>query len=119
MAKRQISRDLRRLDQHDCPRTRKRTRRRYCLVITEEIAGFPGAVCIKQVHVVAARAAFDRKDKDNQVFSGGCDGLASIAWNGKQIQGTVALAAALDGAQVLELKGSAAGGQVHLSWTER
>lgn len=93
--------------------------RRHRIVITEQLAGFPGATCIKQVYVVDARAGFDRDNEDNQVFSGACDGLAGIGWNGNRVEGSVALAAAVDSAQVFKLKGSAADGKVQLSWAER
>jgi hypothetical protein len=93
--------------------------RRYRMVITEEIAGFPGSFCIKQVYVLPAHDAFDRNDEDDEVFAGGCQGLTSIRWNGNRIQGTVALGAAIEGVKALKLKGFAANGKVQVTWAER
>ena len=91
--------------------------RRYRIVITEELAGFPGSYCIKQVYVLPVRAKFDRNDKDNEIFVGGCEGLTDVRWNGDRIQGTAALGAAIEGVNALKLKGSAANGKVRLTWT--
>lgn len=92
---------------------------RYRIVITEEIAGFPGSFCFKQVYVLGVRDTFDRNDEDNQVFAGACDGLGSIHWNGTRIQGAVAPDAAVVGVKSLTLKQFGANGKVQLSWTGR
>lgn len=92
---------------------------RYRIVITEELAGFPGSYCIKQVYVLPARATFDRNDDDNEVFVGSCEGLSDIRWNGDQIQGTVDLAIAAEGVRALTLKRVAANGNVQLTWSAR
>jgi len=93
--------------------------RRYRIVITEESAGFPGSYCIKQAYVLAAQETFDRNDEDSEVFVGGCQGLTDIRWNGKRIQGTVALAAAVENVKALKMKGFAANGKVALTWSAR
>lgn len=90
---------------------------RYRIVMTEELAGFPGSSCIKQVYVLPARATFDRNDEDNEVFAGACEGLTSIRWNGGRIQGTVALGPAIEGVKALKLKRYGANGNVQLSWS--
>jgi hypothetical protein len=90
---------------------------RHRIVITEDLAGFPGAVCIKQVYVLGAREAFDRNDEDNLVFAGACDGLRGIQWDGARIQGIVAPAAAVAGVRGLTLRGTA--GEVRLYWAGR
>ncbi|MGJ9418859.1 hypothetical protein ACHAC9_13980 [Massilia sp. CMS3.1] len=92
---------------------------RYRIVITEELAGFPGSSCIKQVYVLPADDTFDRNDEDNEVFVGGCQGLTAVRWNGDRIQGTVALKAAVEGVSVVRLKGFAAKGKVQLIWSAR
>ena len=92
---------------------------RYRMVITEELAGFPGAYCSKQVYVLGAHERFNRSDEDNQVFAGACDGLNSIAWDGARILGTVTPNAALVGVSSLKLKGYGANGKVRLSWLGR
>ena len=91
--------------------------RRYRIVMTEELAGFPGASCIKQVYVLPARAVFDRNDEDNEVFAGACQGLTGIQWNGDRINGTVALGPAIEGVKALKLKEYGANGSVQLSWS--
>ena len=92
---------------------------RYRMVITEELAGFPGAYCTKQVYVLRANERFNRSDDDNQVYAGACDGLNSIAWDGARVLGTVTPHAALVGVSALKLKGYAANGEVRLSWVGR
>jgi hypothetical protein len=92
---------------------------RYRIVITEEIAGFPGSFCFKQVYVLGVRDTFDRNDEDNQVFAGACDGLDSIRWDGARIQGTVAPGVAVVGVKSLTLKQFGGNGKVQLSWTGR
>jgi hypothetical protein len=92
---------------------------RHRIVITEELAGFPGAVCIKQVYVLRARETFDRNDEDNLVFAGACDGLGGIQWDGARIQGIVAPGAAVAGVRSLSLKQFGANGEVRLHWTGR
>jgi hypothetical protein len=93
--------------------------RRYRIVITQEIAGFPGSYCIKQAYVLDAQETFDRNDEDNAVFVGGCQGLTDIRWNGNRIQGTVALGAAVENVNALKMKGFAANGKVALTWSAR
>ena len=90
---------------------------RYRIVITEEIAGFPGSSCIKQIYVLPAHATLDRNDENSEVFVGGCRGLTSIRWNGDQIQGVVALGAGIEGVNALKLRGTAADGKIQLSWS--
>jgi hypothetical protein len=92
---------------------------RHRIVITEDIAGFPGSVCIKQVYVLGARAKFDRNDEDNLVFSGACDGLEGVQWDGKRVRGIVIPAAAVVGVNSLKLKQFGADGEVQLHWAER
>lgn len=92
---------------------------RHRIVITEDIAGFPGSVCIKQVYVLGARARLDRNDEDNLVFSGACDGLGGVQWDGTRVRGIVMPAAAVAGVSSLRLKQFGADGEVQLNWTER
>jgi hypothetical protein len=92
---------------------------RHRIVITEELAGFPGAVCIKQVYVLGARETFDRNDEDNLVFAGACDGLRGIQWDGARIQGIVVPGAAVAGVRGLTLRESGAAGKVRLRWAGR
>jgi len=92
---------------------------RHRIVITEDIAGFPGSVCIKQVYVLGARARLDRNDEDNLVFSGACDGLGDVQWDGRRVRGVVMPAAAVAGVNSLRLKQFGADGEVQLNWTER
>ena len=93
--------------------------RRYRIVITEEVAGFPGSYCIKQVYVLPAHDTFDRNDEDTEVFVGGCQGLTDIRWDGDRILGTVALGPAIEGVSALRMKGFAANGKVQLAWSTR
>lgn len=90
---------------------------RYRIVVTEDIAGFPGSVCIKQVYVIGARARFDRNDEDNLVFSGACAGLGGVQWDGARVRGIVIPAAAVVGVDSLKLKQFGANGEVQLDWT--
>jgi hypothetical protein len=92
---------------------------RHRIVITEDIAGFPGSVCVKQVYVLGARAKFDRNDEDNLVFSGACDGLEGVQWDGTRVRGIVIPAAAVVGVNSLKLKQFGADGEVQLHWAER
>ena len=92
---------------------------RYRIVITEDLAGFPGSVCIKQVYVLRVRDILDRSDEDNQVFAGACDGLESIRWDGARIRAIIVPAAAVAGVNSLTLKQFGANGKVQLSWTGR
>jgi hypothetical protein len=92
---------------------------RHRIVITEELAGFPGAVCIKQVYVLGARETFDRNDEDNLVFAGACDGLRGIQWDGTRILGIVVPGAAVAGVRGLTLRESGAAGEVRLRWAGR
>ena len=92
---------------------------RYRIVMTEELVGFPGSFCVKQVYVLPVHHTFDRNDEDNEVFVGGCQGLISIQWNGDRIKGTVALGAAIEDVKALKLKGYGANGKVQLSWSAR
>ena len=92
---------------------------RYRIVITEDLAGFPGSVCIKQVYVLRVRDILDRSDEDNQVFAGACDGLESIQWDGARIRAIIVPAAAVAGVNSLTLKQFGANGKVQLSWTGR
>lgn len=92
---------------------------RHRIVITEELAGFPGAVCIKQVYVLGARETFDRDDEDNLVFAGACDGLRGIQWDGARIQGIVVPGEAVAGVRGLTLRESGAAGEVRLRWAGR
>jgi hypothetical protein len=90
---------------------------RHRIVITEEIAGFPGSFCIKQVYVLRAQDTFDRNDDDNLVFAGACDGLSGIQWDGARVRGIVVPAAAVVGVNSLTLKQFGAQGEVQVSWT--
>jgi hypothetical protein len=90
---------------------------RHRIVITEEMAGFPGSSCIKQVYVLRARDAFDRNDEDNLVFSGACDGLGGVQWDGAQVRGIVIPDAAVAGVGSLKLKQFGANGEVKFIWT--
>jgi hypothetical protein len=92
---------------------------RYRIVITEEIVGFPGSSCVKQVYVLGVRDTFDRNDEDDMVFSGACDGVSDIRWNGARIEGTVIPGAAVAGVRSLILKRYGANGKVQLSWAGR
>jgi hypothetical protein len=92
---------------------------RHRIVITENLAGFPGAACIKQVYVLGARETFDRNDDDNLVFAGACDGLRGIQWDGARIQGIVVPGAAVAGVRGLTLRESGAAGEVRLRWAGR
>lgn len=92
---------------------------RHRIVITEDLAGFPGATCIKQVYVLGARETFDRDDDDNLVFAGACDGLRGIQWDGARIQGIVVPGAAVAGVRGLTLRESGAAGEVRLLWAGR
>ena len=91
----------------------------YRMVITEDLVGFPGSFCIKQVYVLRAHDRFNRNDEDNQVYAGACDGLSSIAWDGARILGTVTPNAAVAGVDSMKLKGYGANGKVRLSWVGR
>ena len=84
-----------------------------------KVYGFPGAVCIKQVYVLRARDTLDRNDEDNLVFSGACDGLGGIRWDGALIRGIVDPAEAVVGVSSVRLKHFGANGEVRLSWTGR
>jgi hypothetical protein len=92
---------------------------RHRIVITEEIAGFPGSFCIKQVYVLGVRDTFDRNDEDNLVFSGACDGFGGIEWDGVRVRGIVVPGAAVVGVSSLKLKQFGANGEVQLSWAGR
>jgi hypothetical protein len=92
---------------------------RHRMVITEDLVGFPGSFCIKQVYVLGAHDTFNRNDEDNQVYAGACDGLSSIAWDGARILGTVTPNAAVAGVNSMRLKGYGANGEVRLSWLGR
>jgi hypothetical protein len=87
--------------------------------MTEELAGFPGSSCIKQVYVLPIHDSFDRNDEDDEVFVGGCQGLTDIRWDGDRVLGTVALAPAIEAVNALKLKGFAAKGKVRLIWSSR
>ena len=91
---------------------------RHRIVITEDLAGFPGSVCIKQVYVLGAHVKLDRNDEDNLVFSGACDGLGDVRWDGAGIRGIVIPAEAVAGVTSLKLKQFGANGEVRLNWTE-
>jgi hypothetical protein len=91
----------------------------YRIFITEELAGFPGSSCIKQVYVLPIHDSFDRNDADNEVFSGGCEGLTDIRWSGDRVLGTVDLKPAIEAVSALRLKGFAAKGKVQLIWSAR
>lgn len=91
----------------------------YRIVMTEELAGFPGSSCIKQVYVLPIHDSFDRNDEDNEVFAGGCRGLTDIRWEGERVLGTVALGPAIEAVNALRLKGFAAKGKVQLIWSSR
>lgn len=91
--------------------------RRYRIVITEELAGFPGASCIEQAYVLRTRDGLDRNDEDNEVFAGGCQGLVDLRWNGARVLGTVSLSGGIDGVNALRLREYAAGGAVSVSWS--
>ncbi len=90
--------------------------RSYRMVITEQLAGFPGSVCIKQVYVLPAHDRFDRNDEDNEVFVGGCDGLISINWSGNRVEGEIVLGAAAKNVNALKLKSYGADGHVQVTW---
>jgi hypothetical protein len=93
--------------------------RNYRIVITEELAGFPGAYCIKQAYVLRAGAALDRNDEDDEVFAGGCQGLVDLRWEGARVRGAVSLSGAVDGVNALRLREHAAGGAVRVAWSGR
>jgi len=92
---------------------------RYRIVVTEELAGFPGAACIRQAYVLRAGAALDRNDEDDEVFAGGCQGLVDLRWEGARVLGTVSLPGAVDGVNALRLREHAAGGAVRVAWSGR
>lgn len=92
---------------------------RYRIVIANEVAGFPGAFCVRQVYVVDARDTVDRNDEDNLVYAGACDGLSSIQWDGARIRGIVDTGAAVVGVRNLTLRQYGANGRVQLRWTGR
>lgn len=87
----------------------------YRIVITEQLAGFPGSVCIKQVYVLPARAKFDRNDTDNEIFTGACDGLVAVNWTGDRVEGDIVFSRAADGVKS-QLKSYGADGQVKVIW---
>jgi hypothetical protein len=91
--------------------------RRYRIVVTEVLAGFPGATCIKQVYVLPAHVAFDRNDEDDEVYEGACDGLTDLRWDGNRVRGNVALDKAAYGVAVVRLRAYAANGEVRLGWS--
>ena len=92
---------------------------RYRLVITEDIAGFPGAVCIKQVYVLGARATLDRNDEDNLVYSGACDGLGDVRWDRARVRASVDPAVAVAGVYSLKLRHLGANGGVEVDWSSK
>ena len=87
----------------------------YRIVITEQLAGFPGSVCIKQVYVLPEGAKFDRNDKDNEIFTGACDGLVAVNWNGDRVEGDIVFSRAADGVKS-QLKSYGADGEVKVVW---
>lgn len=89
----------------------------YRIVVTEQLAGFPGSVCIKQVYVLRARDRFDRNDEDNEIFAGACDGLIAINWNGRRVEGDIVLAEAVNDVRALTLKSHGANGHVQVTWS--
>ena len=91
---------------------------RYRIVTTEEVLGFPGSYCIKQVYVIGIHQQLDRSDTDNEVFAGACDGLNGVAWDGARVIGTVTPNAAVNGVN-LTMKHYGADGKVMLQWSGR
>ncbi len=87
----------------------------YRIVITEQLAGLPGSVCIKQVYVLPALAKFDRDDTDNEIFTGACDGLVAVNWTGDRVEGDIVFSRAADGVNS-QLKSYGAGGKVKVLW---
>lgn len=89
---------------------------RFRLVITEELAGFPGQVCIEEVYALGAGVELDRNDQNDRVFAGACDGLLNIRWAGSQVEGTVDLQAAARGVAGVTVRESGASGKVRANW---
>jgi len=86
------------------------------IAIEEELVGFPGQVCVKDVHVLKVGASLDRTDEDTLVYAGACDGLGDIRWVGTHIEGTVNLPAALEGVVAVTLRRYWAEGEVSVNW---
>ena len=88
----------------------------YRMVITEQLAGGPSSVCIKQVYVLPEGARFDRTDTDNEIFSGACDGLVAVNWAGDRVEGDIVFSRAADGVKS-QLKSYGADGKVQVVWS--
>jgi hypothetical protein len=86
------------------------------LVVAEELAGFPGQVCIKDAYVLSADAKLDWSGEDNHIYAGACDGLLDIHWNGSQVEGTVNLKAATEGVSYVMVRRYGAEGKVQINW---
>jgi hypothetical protein len=92
---------------------------RYRLVITEDLAGFPGAVCIKQVYALGARATLDRNDEDNLLYAGACDGLRDLRWDGARVRGSIDAALAVADVRSMKLRHLGANGGVEVDWSSK
>jgi hypothetical protein len=88
----------------------------YRVVITEEGAGHPGRICLKDVYVLPATHELDRADEDSHVFTGACGGLVDVNWAGPQIEARVDHHAARQGGANVMLRGAAAGGKIKVQW---
>lgn len=89
---------------------------RYRIAIEEDLVGFPGQVCVNDVHVLKAGASLDRTDEDTLVYAGTCQGLGDIRWVGAHIEATLNLPAALDGVSRVTLRPHGANGKVDVKW---
>lgn len=89
----------------------------YRLISTEDLVGFPGQACVKNIYIVKTGDQLDVRDETNRIFSGACDGVAAINWNSKGVEGTVNVAKAVDGVAGLTIKEYAVRGKVRVTWS--
>ncbi|MFC0167333.1 hypothetical protein ACFFKC_04500 [Pseudoduganella danionis] len=89
----------------------------YRMVVTEDLVGFPGQVCIKDVYIIRARTSSHSVDEDKLIYSGACNGLLGIKWGAKGIEGTLSVANAVDGVAAVTIRQYAAEGMVRVIWS--
>jgi hypothetical protein len=89
----------------------------YRLIITEEGAGAPGRICLKDMYVVPVTRELDRADEDSHVFAGACGGLLDVNWSGRRIEAHVDHRAARQGGVDVVLRDAAAGGKIKVQWS--
>ncbi|GEM_PF-5768330 len=78
--------------------------KRYALVVTETLAGFPGQVCIKEAYLVRNKRSLDRRDDASRVYSGSCAGLRFAKWDAHVLHVGIDVAAAAEGVAATKIR---------------